>query len=68
MCVFSFFVELSEQTVNREYLEEGSIFVYSRDKDGKSLFIFRCCKHVKGQKDFEELKKCVVYWMERVER
>uniref|UniRef100_A0A224XF82 Putative phosphatidylinositol transfer protein pdr16 n=1 Tax=Panstrongylus lignarius TaxID=156445 RepID=A0A224XF82_9HEMI len=60
--------EISEQTVNREYLEEGSIFVHSRDKDGKSLFIFRCCKHVKGQKDFEELKKCVVYWMERVER
>ncbi|KAK9499411.1 hypothetical protein O3M35_002453 [Rhynocoris fuscipes] len=60
--------EINDQTINKEYLEEGSIFVHGRDKDGKSLFIFKCCKHVKGQKDFEELKRCVVYWMERVER
>ncbi|KAL1130852.1 hypothetical protein AAG570_012093 [Ranatra chinensis] len=60
--------EINEQNVNIEYLSEGSLFVHGRDKDGKSLFIFKCKKHVKGQKDFEELKKCVIYWFERVER
>lgn len=61
-------LDINENTVNREYLEEGSIFVRNRDKDGKSLLILKCKKHVKGQKDFEELKKVVIYWFERAER
>ncbi|KAF6200830.1 hypothetical protein GE061_005277, partial [Apolygus lucorum] len=60
--------DLNENTVNREYLASGSLFIHSKDKDGKPLFIFKCAKHVKGQKDFEELKKCVIYWFERAER
>lgn len=66
--VLCFVSDINESTVNREYLEEGSIFVRNRDKDGKSLLILKCKKHVKGQKDFEELKKVVIYWFERVER
>ncbi|XP_014243956.1 motile sperm domain-containing protein 2-like isoform X1 [Cimex lectularius] len=60
--------DLNENTVRRDYLEEGSLFIHNKDKDGKPLLIFKCCKHVKGQKDFEELKKCVIYWFERAER
>ncbi|XP_067003343.2 motile sperm domain-containing protein 2 [Anabrus simplex] len=60
--------DITENNVKREYLEDGSLFVHNRDKDGRSLLIFNCKKHVKGQKDFEELKRCVVYWFERLER
>lgn len=44
------------------------MFSYSRDIDGKSLFILKCKKHVKGQRSLEELKRCLVYWFERLER
>uniref|UniRef100_A0A146MDY3 Motile sperm domain-containing protein 2 n=1 Tax=Lygus hesperus TaxID=30085 RepID=A0A146MDY3_LYGHE len=60
--------ELNENTINREYLASGGIFIHSKDKDGKPLFVLKCAKHIKGQKDFEELKKCVIYWFERAER
>lgn len=60
--------DLNEQTVRKEYLQDGSMFSYSRDNDGKSLFILKCKKHVKGQRDLEELKRCLVYWFERLER
>ena len=50
------------------YLEDGSMFSHNRDKDGKSLFILKCKKHIKGQRDLEELKRCLVYWFERLER
>lgn len=60
--------EINEHTVNLEYLEEGSLFVRNRDRDGKSLLIFKCKKHVKGQKDLDDLKRCVIYWFERTER
>ncbi|CAB0000597.1 unnamed protein product [Nesidiocoris tenuis] len=60
--------DLSVNNLNFEYLAAGSMFIHNKDKDMKPLFIFKCCKHVKGQKDFEELKKCVIYWFERAER
>lgn len=44
------------------------MFPHGRDKDGCTLFIFKCKKHVKGQLEFEELKRCVIYWLERLER
>lgn len=49
-------------------LEEGSIFSHGRDKDGKALLVFKSKKHVKGKYDFEELKRALIYWMERLER
>lgn len=60
--------EINENTVRREYLEDGSLFVRNRDIDGRSLLIFNCKKHVKGQRDMDDLKRCVVYWFERLER
>lgn len=49
-------------------LEEGSMFSHNRDIDGKALLIFKSKKHFKGVHDFEDLKRCLVYWMERLER
>ena len=51
-----------------DYLQDGSLFVHNKDKDGKYLLIFKSKKHVKGQRDVDELKRCVVYWFERLER
>jgi len=66
--VFIFSADISEDNVKMEYLEDGSMFSYSKDKDGKVMFVLKCKKHVKGQRDFEELKRCFVYWFERLER
>ncbi|GLG92527.1 Uncharacterized protein GBIM_00206 [Gryllus bimaculatus] len=60
--------EITENNVKREYLEDGSLYVHNRDIDGRSLLIFNCKKHVKGQRDMDDLKRCVVYWFERLER
>ncbi|KAK3915935.1 Motile sperm domain-containing protein 2 [Frankliniella fusca] len=60
--------DINEQNVKLEYLEDGSMFSHSRDIDGKSLFILKCKKHIKGQRDMDELKRCLVYWFERLER
>ncbi|XP_050520494.1 motile sperm domain-containing protein 2-like [Daktulosphaira vitifoliae] len=62
--------ELSESngSVRIDYLEEGIMYPHGQDKDGKLLFIIRCKLHYKNSKDFEECKKCAVYWFERMER
>jgi len=54
--------------VRRDYLEDGSIFGFSKDKDGKKLFVIKSKFHTKGVKDFSELQRCIVYWFERLER
>lgn len=60
--------EINENNVKIEYLQDGSLFAHNKDKDGKFLLIFKSKKHMKGQRDMEELKRCVVYWFERLER
>lgn len=60
--------ELSESNVRVDYLSDGTIFSRGKDIDGSTLLIFKCKLHVKGQRDMDELKKCVVYWLERLER
>ncbi|XP_069671502.1 motile sperm domain-containing protein 2-like [Periplaneta americana] len=60
--------DINESNVRLEYLQDGSFFAHNKDKDGKILLIFKSKKHVKGQRDMEDLKRCVVYWFERLER
>ncbi|XP_012529246.1 motile sperm domain-containing protein 2 [Monomorium pharaonis] len=60
--------DITEGNIRRDYLEEGVIFGFSKDKDGKKLFIVKSKLHVKGVKDFPELQRCIVYWFERLER
>jgi hypothetical protein len=60
--------EICDNNVRLDYLQSGSFFAHNKDKDGKMLLIFKSKKHVKGQRDMEELKRCVVYWFERLER
>ncbi|CAM6031364.1 unnamed protein product, partial [Sphagnum compactum] len=39
-----------------------------RDIDGKRLFMFRCKVYTRGSADTEELKKVLIYWVERTIR
>lgn len=65
ICLFS---DINESNVNMEYLKEGGFFCHGRARDGSLLFIFKGKKHVKGLRDTEDIKRCVIYWMERMER
>lgn len=67
-CSLGVFLEISEQNVCLEYLTDGSLFPYGCDKDDKIMLVFKCRMHVKGQKNFDELKRCLIYWFERLER
>uniref|UniRef100_A0A8D9A013 Motile sperm domain-containing protein 2 n=1 Tax=Cacopsylla melanoneura TaxID=428564 RepID=A0A8D9A013_9HEMI len=60
--------DINENTVNMNFIKDGSMFIHSQDIDGKVLLIFKCKTHIKGQKDWEENKRCIIYWFERAER
>lgn len=59
--------DLTEDKLNQQYLNEGSVFVHSHDVDGKPLLIFRVKLHSKS-KNLDELIRIVVYWVERKQR
>ncbi|XP_011168467.1 motile sperm domain-containing protein 2 isoform X2 [Solenopsis invicta] len=60
--------DITEDNIRKDYLEEGVVFGFSKDKDGKKLFVIKSKLHVKGLRDFPELQRCIVYWFERLER
>ncbi|XP_017780171.1 PREDICTED: motile sperm domain-containing protein 2-like [Nicrophorus vespilloides] len=60
--------DITESTVKMDYLVDGGFFSRGRDKDGAAIFIFKCKKHTKGSKNSDDLKRLVVYWIERLER
>lgn len=66
--IINWITDITEDNVRRDYLEDGVVFGFSKDKDGKKLFIIKSKLHVKGVKDFPELQRCIVYWFERLER
>lgn len=60
--------EINESTVRMDYIKEGTFFPRGRDLDGSLLLINKCKTHIKGQKDVEEIKKVIIYWLDRIER
>lgn len=60
--------EINESTINMDYIREGGMFPHGRDIESSLLMIFKCKLHTKGGKDFEQLKKCIIYWFDRIER
>ncbi|XP_031828053.1 motile sperm domain-containing protein 2 [Nomia melanderi] len=60
--------DITEDTVRKDYLEDGLCFIHGKDKDGKSMFVIKYKLYTKKSKDFEDLQKVVVYWFERLER
>lgn len=60
--------DINESNIRMDYVQEGVFFPRGRDIDGSLLLIFKAKMHVKGQRDYEELKKIMIYWFDRVER
>ncbi|XP_071446671.1 motile sperm domain-containing protein 2-like [Hetaerina americana] len=60
--------DITENTINRNFLDGGVLFVRGKDKDGKPLLILKVKKHSKNHGDSEGLRKYVIYWFERLER
>lgn len=61
-------LEISTSNIRMEYILDGGFFAHNRDKDGCAMFIFKCKKHCKGTRDMGDVKKCVIYWLERLEK
>lgn len=59
---------INESNIRMDFIQEGIFFPRGRDVDGCLLLIFKAKMHVKGQRDYEELKKIMIYWFDRVER
>lgn len=60
--------EINESTLRMDYVKEGMFFPRGRDLDGCLLLVLKSKMHVKGQKDYNELKKIMIYWFDRLER
>lgn len=60
--------DINESNIRLDYVKEGVFFPRGRDVDGSLLLIFKAKMHIKGQRDYEELKRIMIYWFDRVER
>ncbi|XP_041983923.1 motile sperm domain-containing protein 2-like [Aricia agestis] len=60
--------EINEGNIKMEYVTEGAFFPHGRDIDGCLLLIMKSKKHIKGQKNIDEIKKIIIYWFDRIER
>ncbi|KAH1002437.1 hypothetical protein HUJ04_008524 [Dendroctonus ponderosae] len=60
--------EINEDNIRMDLIIKGAFFPHGKDIDGKQMLVFKCKMHTKGSVDMDEVKRCVVYWFERVER
>ena len=60
--------DIREVELAPDLLQRGSLFSRGRDRDGCKLFIFSIRKHVKEPDRVEEMKRLLVYMLERLER
>ncbi|ALC44128.1 CG32407, partial [Drosophila busckii] len=59
--------EITEASLNQEYLHDGEIYVHNQDMDSCPLLIVNFSKHSKS-KSQDDLLRIVVYWVERMQR
>lgn len=60
--------DITESTIRMDYIKQGMFFPRGRDVDGCLMLILKSKMHVKGQKDYDELKQIMIYWFDRLER
>ncbi|XP_018572291.1 motile sperm domain-containing protein 2-like [Anoplophora glabripennis] len=60
--------DINENTVKMDILCSGAFFPHGTDIDGCELLIFKCKRNIKGGVDQNEVRRCVIYWFERLER
>ncbi|XP_050301003.1 motile sperm domain-containing protein 2-like [Anthonomus grandis grandis] len=60
--------DINEGTIKMDIIVRGAFFPHGVDKDGYHILIFKLKMHSKGAVDANDLKRCIVYWFERIER
>ena len=51
-----------------DYLLESHMYPRGHDIDGKMIFYFKGVSHVRGAKNLDDVKRCFLYWLERILR
>ncbi|XP_049293664.1 motile sperm domain-containing protein 2-like isoform X1 [Anopheles funestus] len=60
--------EIREDNIRMEYIHDALMYPRGRDLDGKTVFIFKSKMYVRGTRNLDDLKKCFLYWIERIIR
>ncbi|CAG9770597.1 unnamed protein product [Ceutorhynchus assimilis] len=60
--------DINENNIKMDIIIKGAFFPHGKDIDGRDILIFKTKMHSKGVVDAEDLKRCVIYWFERLER
>ncbi|KAA0191564.1 hypothetical protein HAZT_HAZT005225, partial [Hyalella azteca] len=60
--------DLTHDQLNKKLIDIGNLFPHNRDTDGFRMLIFSVSKHTKGVHDMDDMKKLLIYWLERLER
>ncbi|KAJ2942432.1 hypothetical protein O0L34_g16037 [Tuta absoluta] len=59
--------DIHEGNIKMEYVNMALFFpLDARDKSGCRMMLVRCKNYIKGTLDFEEVKKILIYWLDRV--
>ncbi|KAK8378987.1 hypothetical protein O3P69_009613 [Scylla paramamosain] len=59
---------ITKESIPQEFFDKGALFIHNRDKDGCKMLIFSVRLHQKGTLDMDQLKRFLIYWLERLER
>ncbi|XP_053672555.1 motile sperm domain-containing protein 2-like [Anopheles nili] len=60
--------DIREDNIRMEYINDALMYPRGRDLDGKTVFIFKSKLYVRGTRNLDDLKKCFLYWIERIIR
>ncbi|XP_042873015.1 motile sperm domain-containing protein 2-like isoform X2 [Penaeus japonicus] len=59
---------ISKESIQADFFDKGAMYIHNRDKDGCKMLVFAVRFHQKGVLDMDQLKKFLIYWLERLER
>lgn len=57
--------DICEKDLPKDYLINSNVYLHGRDTDGKLILMFKCRTHFRGSRSADDLKRCLVYWIER---
>lgn len=60
--------DINESNVKMDLICMGQFFIFGADVDNCKLLVFKCKKYTKNSIDMDVLKRCIIYWFERLER
>ncbi|XP_064292347.1 uncharacterized protein LOC128674428 [Plodia interpunctella] len=60
--------KIIESNIRMDYVKEGILFPRGRDIDGRLLFIVYNKLYDKDQKDYEKIKRVILYWLKKIDR